>query len=211
MLRRIFSSQRHPQWIILVALAFIGAGCASSGRVAEPPPAVHFPQPDDASDPAAAATEHETVDVERLLREEFTRWEGTPHRWGGISPAGADCSGFILSVYQQVFGMSLPRTTESQAREGAPIGRNELVAGDLVFFRPSKRSNHAGIYLSGGRFAHISSSRGMIVSHLDESYWSRAYWTARRVLPDHLAQVHQSHESRPFDEPPARDRRRGGW
>ena len=54
--------------------------------------------------------------------------------------------------------MSLPRTTESQAREGAPIGRNELVAGDLVFFRPSKRSNHAGIYLSGGRFAHISSA-----------------------------------------------------
>src|SRR5690625_7258915 len=100
MLRGIFSSQRHPQWMILMALAFIGAGCASSGRVAEPPPAVHLPHPDDASDRVVAATEHETGDVERPLREEFTRCEGTPHRCGGIWPPGADCARLMLFVYQ---------------------------------------------------------------------------------------------------------------
>src|SRR5690625_6864310 len=71
MLRGIFSSQRHPQWMILVALAFIGAGCASSGRVAEPPPAVHLPHTADASVLDVAAPEHESDDVERLMSDEI--------------------------------------------------------------------------------------------------------------------------------------------
>src|SRR5690625_2854607 len=122
MLRGIFSSQRHPQWMILMALAFIGAGCASSGRVAEPPPTVHLPHPDDASDPVVAATEHETVDVERLLREEFTRWEGTPHRGAASRPQVPTARGLFyrsISRYSGCPSRARPNPRPAKERPSA--------------------------------------------------------------------------------------------
>ncbi|HEX7071174.1 MAG TPA: NlpC/P60 family protein [Rhodothermales bacterium] len=127
----------------------------------------------------------ETVEapaVVDLLRSEVRTWEGTPHRLGGQNRSGVDCSGFVMRVYDDVFGLSLPRTTEDQAQEGREVSASSLVPGDLVFFRTAPKTRHVGIYLSDGEFAHASSSDGVRVSHLDEPYWRRTYWMSRRVL-----------------------------
>lgn len=119
---------------------------------------------------------------EGALRAEVNRWMGTPHRLGGLDRHGVDCSGFVLRVYQTLYDLTLPRVTEDQALAGRQVHRRDLQVGDLVFFRLSRKTRHVGIYLNDGTFAHASSSQGVMISHLDEPYWDRSYWTARRLL-----------------------------
>lgn len=122
--------------------------------------------------------------MEHRLRAEVEEWRGTPYVIGGNSQRGIDCSGLVQTLFVDLFGVDLPRTTEDQVRKGRSVNRDELQTGDLVFFRPAGRTRHVGIYLSDGAFAHASTSRGVTISHLDRSYWRRSYWTARRVLAD---------------------------
>ena len=123
------------------------------------------------------------IDVEQMLREEVKLWADTPHRMGGTSSSGTDCSGFVMSVYGKLFNISLPRDTEKQVAAGVPVDKNELKPGDLVFFRPPKIKRHVGIYLSNGEFAHTSSRKGVTISSIDDPYWNKSYWTSRRILP----------------------------
>jgi len=123
------------------------------------------------------------VERERLLRAEAERWAGTPHRLGGTDARGIDCSALVQSIYRQAFGTDVPRTTERQVLIGEAVPQQALTTGDLVFFRPSKRTRHVGIYLSNGEFLHVSRSMGVAVSSLSDPYWSARYWTTRRVLP----------------------------
>ncbi len=122
-------------------------------------------------------------DVEQRLRVQEQRWHGAPYRWGGASRDGVDCSGFVMTLYRDLFDLSLPRTTAEQVQVGQAVLSGEFQAGDLVFFRPSGGARHVGLYLSAGEFAHASTSEGVTISHLDEAYWREAYWTTRRVLP----------------------------
>jgi len=127
--------------------------------------------------------------VRRALLAQHERWMGTPYRLGGTSTRGVDCSALVQNVFEETFRLSLPRTTGEQVREGSPIARDELAPGDLVFFRPPGAYRHVGIYVGEGRFLHASSSRGVMISTLDNSYWRRYYWQARRALaPVNLAQ-----------------------
>lgn len=195
---------------LLVVVAVAVTGCASS-RPPEPAPSAR-PPVDVSMEPAAppASESASPSNIEANLRSEIDRWQGTPHRWGGITTTGADCSGFVYSVYRDLFAISLPRTTSDQVRVGTAVDVRQLQAGDLVFFRPSKRTNHVGIYLSDGHFAHISTSRGLMLSHLDEDYWQRAYWTSRRVLPAGAAS--SGRDVVPWrDQPAESGGARGGW
>ncbi len=110
------------------------------------------------------------------LMREVASWAGTPYRYGGSSRSGADCSGFVWTVYRSVYGKSLPRTTGAIARETRRIRQHRLREGDLVFFRTSGRKlSHVGIYLGNGHFAHVSSSRGFIINELNEPYYARRF------------------------------------
>jgi len=111
----------------------------------------------------------------RLIAEAAS-WMGTPYRFGGASRAGADCSGFVWSVYRNAFGMDVPRTTAEQVRQSRRIRHRNLREGDMVFFRTARRRKitHSGIYLGNNKFIHASSSRGVIVSDLAEPYYA---WT----------------------------------
>ncbi len=129
----------------------------------------------------ASPAGNDARDVE--LRAQEQRWHGTPYRWGGLTREGVDCSGFVMTVYQDLFDVSLPRTTAEQVQVGQAVARGELQAGDLIFFHPPGKAHHVGLYLSAGEFAHASTSEGVTISHLDDTYWHEAYWTTRRVLP----------------------------
>lgn len=125
-----------------------------------------------------------STSTETQLRSEVQRWHGTPHRWGGTSRSGVDCSGFVMRLFDELYGFRLPRTTEQQSSAGRPVSKNRLEPGDLVFFRISAKERHVGVYLDEGEFAHASSSQGVRISRLDETYWDERYWLSRRILGD---------------------------
>ncbi|WP_232718645.1 NlpC/P60 family protein [Bacillus sp. FJAT-45037] len=107
---------------------------------------------------------------------------GTPYVFGGRSTRGFDCSGFLSYVFEQN-GVSIPRTTAQIYAAGEPVSRNNLQKGDLVFFTTYQPgASHAGIYLGNNQFIHASSSRGITVSSLNESYWSQRYIGNRSLL-----------------------------
>lgn len=120
--------------------------------------------------------------IEERLRVEASRWEGTPYRLAGTNRRGIDCSGLVLQFYKNAFNIRLPRLTKDQQRVGIAVSRSQIEPGDLVFFRPSSKINHVGIYLGGGDFVHASSSRGVMISDINSPYWRKIFWKARRVL-----------------------------
>lgn len=123
----------------------------------------------------------DTQAVKESLYQQFRLWEGTPYDLGGLNLSGVDCSGFVYVTYRDRLGWHLPRTTERQARIGREIAREDLRAGDLVFFKTGFKVRHVGMYLEDGRFLHASTSRGVIISSLLNPYWEEAYWHSRRV------------------------------
>lgn len=116
------------------------------------------------------------------LRKIYQKWRGTPYRYGGVSEHGMDCSAFTRTMYQEAYGMSLPRSTYEQVELGRQIAKSELRPGDLVFFRTGGGNQHNGVYVGDGSFAHASSSVGVTISRLDNVYWRSRYWQSRRLL-----------------------------
>lgn len=117
----------------------------------------------------------------RLLDEAYS-WIGTPYRYGGQSRSGTDCSGFMMEVYRTSLGISLPRNSAKQSEFCRRIKRGEMVPGDLVFFgRSAGRISHVGMYVGNGRIIHASSSRGVIVSNLEETYYVKNFRHCGRV------------------------------
>ncbi|MDI5933916.1 C40 family peptidase [Halomonas kalidii] len=126
--------------------------------------------------------------VRQALLAQHERWVGTPYRLGGTSRRGIDCSALVQHVFNDTFRLELPRSTGEQVHQGTPIARDELQAGDLVFFRPPGAYDHVGIYVGDGYFLHASTSQGVKLSRLENAYWRRHYWQARRALePTQLA------------------------
>jgi len=119
--------------------------------------------------------------IRRALLEQHERWSGTPYRLGGTTQRGVDCSALVQNVYLDTFDITLPRTTRGLVTKGHAIDRQDLRAGDLVFFRPPG-NRHVGIYVGEGYFLHASSSKGVTISQLDNTYWQRYYWQSRRTL-----------------------------
>ena len=124
---------------------------------------------------AAAGAESSASRSRRVLAI-AKRYLGARYVWGGASPSGFDCSGFVMYVYRQV-GVSLPHKVAKQYRYGRPVIRARLEPGDVVFF---DRLHHNGIYLGDGRFIHAGrSGGGVTISRLDES-WYRSRWNGGR-------------------------------
>ena len=121
-------------------------------------------------------------EVIQILYQQVRDWKGVSYKYGGMSKNGIDCSGFVLETFRSKFQIKLPRNTYRQSRTGEPVLRDNLRAGDLVFFRLGYSLRHVGIYIENDRFAHASTSKGVTLSNLSNSYWSKRYWKARRVL-----------------------------
>lgn len=120
-----------------------------------------------------------TSKIAQQLTKSALRFLGVPYVFGGTSTSGFDCSAYVQHVFA-MNGISLPRTADAQYDVGRPaVGGPQ--PGDLVFFETyTEGVSHVGIYLGNGEFAHASSSHGVMVSKLSESYWASRYLGAKR-------------------------------
>ena len=125
--------------------------------------------------------------VNRIL-EDAEDFLGTPYKFGGTTKSGLDCSGLVITVYDEN-NVKLPRRSSEQALEGKKIEISEAKPGDLLFFSTSGNGkvSHVGIVKeikTKGEiiFIHASTTKGVIISSLNEQYWNKAFLFARRVL-----------------------------
>lgn len=103
-------------------------------------------------------------------------WLGTPYKYGGEDKSGTDCSGFILQVYQEVFGIKTPRSANGIYEASKKVDRENLNQGQFVFFKiNTSKVGHVGLFIQESYFAHASSSKGVMISSLDENYWSKYF------------------------------------
>ncbi|MXV38632.1 hydrolase Nlp/P60 [Flavobacteriaceae bacterium Ap0902] len=129
---------------------------------------------------------------------EANSYLGTPYRYGGTTRRGIDCSAFMQKIYH-VEGINLPRVSYNQARVGIPVPKDELQKGDLIFFSTTSptRITHVGMVVNvedDVEFIHASSSQGVSIASLSNSYWKRKYRSARRpkqFLNDSLISVEE--------------------
>lgn len=168
--------------VVLFLLAALAAGCLPATRSTTRTP--HSP----------AARADARVTIERSLSDpaldgdrrtvvrEAAEWLGTPYRYAGSSRAGVDCSGLVQNVFGTI-DRKLPRNSAEQAGRGESISLSEALAGDLVFFNTSGSGvSHVGILLNREEFIHASTSAGVMISRLDEAYYSRRLLFVRRLL-----------------------------
>src|SRR5690606_32169704 len=110
-------------------------------------------------------------------------WIGTPYRLGGDTKRGIDCSGFAYQLYDKVFNTVIGNNSRNIFTMVNPVSKDDLKEGDLVFFKIKSRGiSHVGVYLGDDKFAHASSSRGVTISNLNESYWKRYYYKGGRLI-----------------------------
>lgn len=133
--------------------------------------------------PAPNGRLSDSITVIAQLNDQLRQWRGTPYRYGGLGRSGVDCSGFVFLTFRDKFDLQLPRTTRAQSDIGTRIDKDDLLPGDLLFFKTGRGENglHVGIYDTDNAFIHASTSQGVIRSSLENSYWRNAFWQARRI------------------------------
>jgi cell wall-associated NlpC family hydrolase len=112
----------------------------------------------------------------------YKDWKGIPYVLGGSGYNGVDCSSFMQIVFEDYFQIRLPRNTREQMKEGSSVRRNRIKMGDMVFFKTGRDSYHVGVMVNEQQFLHASTSSGVMISGLQEKYWSDRYLTTRRIL-----------------------------
>lgn len=150
-------------------------------------------QPDQASADQAAATDtapaaaaSQSTAIGQKIANEAMNYLGYPYVWGGTTPSGFDCSGFVYYIVNKVTGGGFPRDMASQVTSGTYVDANNLQPGDLVFQQNTYQwgLSHVGIYIGNGQFISAANeSVGVAISNLWDSYWGPRYYTARRIGP----------------------------
>jgi len=154
----------------IIVLVFL-AGCAGS------PTRTDFSQLPRNDEHSVTPTQKDVIGTAQALL-------GTPYRFGGTTPKGFDCSGFVGYVFLQAAHLTLPRETYRMVLAGKPVSVAELAPADLVYFKiDSQKPLHVGIYIGDGKFIHAPSTRGRVnVQHLDRDFWRTRYLGARRLI-----------------------------
>lgn len=122
------------------------------------------------------------AEVKASLMQAYRDWEGTPYQLGGQSKKGVDCSLLVNAIFDNYFDIDLPTNTRAQLNVGDGIRRAGVRTGDLVFFRTGRKTLHVGIAVNRGEFLHASTSNGVMISKLGNSYWRNRFLAARRVF-----------------------------
>jgi cell wall-associated NlpC family hydrolase len=166
--RNAVPSSRRIRFLTIPLLSALAA-CGTHPRRTEPPIA--------AGTPRAAAANAVLFRAIALV--------GIPYRYGGNTPeAGFDCSGLVGYVFRDAAGIALPRTSEAMSNLHArKLDRDDLVAGDLVFFAAGRHVSHVGIYVGGSRFVHAPNTGGTVrLDRLDGPWWDTHFVYGKRVI-----------------------------
>jgi len=124
------------------------------------------------------------------LIEFANKYMGAPYLYGGTTPKGFDCSGFVQYTYKKI-GYPLPRTTKEQAKIGTKVEKKNLKSGDLVFFKgknkKSKGVGHVGIVTKADKrgefsFIHASTNNGVRIDNSELNYYKVRYVKAQRII-----------------------------
>lgn len=160
-------------FIVLLSVAFLAA-CSSSPR--------YVGKSVQKNKSISSVSVTSSSEVRQRLLKQFKRWKGAPYRYGGESLSGVDCSAFVQNTYRAKFNKHIPRTTRTQIKVGKKVKKSQLRVGDIVFFKTGRNSMHNGIYMGNSTFMHASSSKGVTISNLHNTYWRKRYITSRRIL-----------------------------
>ncbi len=162
----------------LLSLPLLLGGCLPASRVGH----TTERSTKDAEELHQARSGTELTASRRKVLMAAEEWLGTPYVYGGTSRNGTDCSGFVLNVFRKI-DVPLPRTSREQADRGTAVGRENIQPGDLLFFNTTGSGvSHVGIAIGKQKFIHASTSRGVIVSSLDEDYYGERFLFAKKVL-----------------------------
>ena len=173
---------RHTRRASLATLALAaGIALGSSGvRAQEAAP----PATDGGVTARARAAAHSAIEGAQGLANQALSLLGVKYKFGGSRPeTGLDCSGLVQYVFQQVTGVTLPRTAKEMSRLGDKVALDELAPGDLVFFNTRRFAySHVGIYLGDNRFIHAPRrGREVEIAEIDRQYWQKRFDGARRL------------------------------
>lgn len=168
-------------FLYFVALVFLAVGCKSKKEATI------------SKRKEIAVKEKEYIDLSKKLNLEVGKkdnvklysfvadWLGTPHQLGKCERNGIDCSCFIRLMYQQVYALNIPRSSKEMFDASNKIDTKELKEGDLVFFNiKSTKVSHVAVYLKDGWFAHVSTSKGVMINNLSEKYYAQYYLSGGR-------------------------------
>ena len=170
---------RRSLYIFAIVSVLLATGCKSSKTVTGSTSSYDKNRPDD-----TRIEIPELYGDEKLLVDEALTWLGTRYKYGGKDYNGTDCSGLTMQVYMKALGIALPRSSREQQQFCKSIHKSKLNAGDLVFFctgRDKTRVSHVGLYVGNGQIIHSSASRGVIVSRLEEKYYTSTYHSSGHV------------------------------
>lgn len=162
---------------LILALVGMGSSCSTQkhGNAGKPPRV----------DASAYISGRKLMKVQRDMIKEACSWQGTPYKYGGAEKGkGTDCSGMVLRVYLDVTGIKLPRNSAAQADFCKSLRQSKVKPCDLVFFATGsdpKRVSHVGLMLDAENFIHASSSKGVIVTRLDNPWWNKRILKFGRV------------------------------
>ncbi|TQD38540.1 C40 family peptidase [Haloflavibacter putidus] len=160
----------------ILALVFVLASCGSSKNIGNAPIK------------ESSSYRQEPPEIAKRVANNALHYHGTRYKYGGMSKRGLDCSGLVYLAFEKE-GIALPRISRDIAKRGNRIHLSKANVGDLVFFKTGKsgrRINHVGLIVQiipgEVNFIHSSTSRGVIISSLNEKYWNRSFVMARRIL-----------------------------
>jgi len=170
------TTKTNIRFLLLCVLALLLIGCSSTRRMERK----HHREV------------YELVGIEEGPKDNFTlyqevaSWLNTPHREGGLTHSGIDCSGLAYVVYKKVYGKTLERSSGGMLKKNCDrIRQSQLREGDLVFFKTGSKTrssiNHVGIFLKNDKFVHTSTSKGVMISSLNEDYFRKTWVCGGRV------------------------------
>jgi cell wall-associated NlpC family hydrolase len=186
---------------LVVFCAIVVSSLCSTASLRAEESATEIARTDPSSD-FLAPVRHSAASVQNLFTD-VKQYLGIRYRFGGQTPSGFDCSGFVKFMFSRSLDMELPRSSTEMSAIGTKVQRSELKPGDLVFFRNAKnRINHVGIFVGNNIFVHSSLSRGITRDNLNESYFNSRFATGVRVIDVPEKQMQQEIESllRDYDE-----------
>jgi len=160
---------------VLMSIFFLTFSCKSTRNISYKSSETH----------KNSSSEKAGKEADSVLKKAKT-FLGTPYKYGGMTRSGLDCSGLVINAFD-VIGIQMPRISSDQAKEGKQIMLRDVKEGDLVFFKTAGSSiNHVGIVekVKNGEvfFIHSSTSKGVMISSLEETYWNKRFVKAMRVL-----------------------------